>query len=167
MLRDAQNWIDSIPPVTRYLSITTVIFSLGSSFKIISPVQLMLIWPEVFNLQVWRLATCHLLSGGQDLIWHIIMLYQNSISLETNHFAVRPWDYLTTIIMIMGSLDLIAFAMGIPVMTQAFGMAITTLYSLIQGDAIVSFMFGLRFPAKFLPWVLLAFNVVMGGNLYE
>lgn len=45
-------------------------------------------------------------------------------------------------------------------------MVLSVLYIWCQlnKEAIVSFWFGTRFKAMYLPWVLLAFNVVMGGG---
>ncbi|KAJ3270375.1 hypothetical protein HDV01_007903, partial [Terramyces sp. JEL0728] len=54
--------------------------------------------------------------------------------------------------------------MSLPVLTDTFGIAVTTLYAQVKGNEVVTFMFGLQFKAMFLPWVLLLWNVVMGGD---
>ena len=49
-------------------------------------------------------------------------------------------------------------------MSQAFGMAIMFIYSMANKESIVTFMFGFQFKAKFLPWVMIAFDLVQGGS---
>lgn len=45
-------------------------------------------------------------------------------------------------------------------------MVLSVLYIWCQlnGEVIVTFWFGTRFKAKYLPWVLLGFNVLLGGG---
>jgi derlin-1 len=45
-------------------------------------------------------------------------------------------------------------------------LVLATLYVWCQlnKDVIVQFWFGTQFPAVFLPWVLLGFNVIMSGG---
>lgn len=158
MLQDLKNWIEDIPAVTRYLVVSTFALSIGCMVGIATPGQLILDIPPIKeNLQVYRLLTCHLLSGGQGLIWHLYMLYTNSRHLETSHFATRPGDYAFGVLLIIATLDVLGWYFQFIVLTEAFGMAITTLYSLIEGDKEVTFMFGARFKAKYLPWVMLVF----------
>jgi derlin-1 len=35
----------------------------------------------------------------------------------------------------------------------------------LNQDQIVNFWFGTQFPAKYLPWVLLGFNMIISGGL--
>ncbi|KAI8906393.1 Der1-like family-domain-containing protein [Gorgonomyces haynaldii] len=164
-VNDLRSMIDSIPLVTRYLVMGTVVLSLGAQLGLCSVRQLILYYGGVFErFQVWRLITCHLLTGGQGLIWHLFMLYQNSKHLEESHFATRPGDYAYAVLLMMGCLDAVSIYMQTPVMTSAFGMAVTTLYSLVNAESIVNFMFGFQFKAKFLPFVMIGFDLLMGGD---
>lgn len=43
---------------------------------------------------------------------HIIMLYQNSHTLETSYFAARPGDYAYCVLIVMGILDVFSVFLG-------------------------------------------------------
>ncbi len=62
-------------------------------------------------------------------------------------------------------LDLIGLALGLPVLTNSFSMALVYIWSQINPDQIVTFMFGLQFKASLLPFVMLAFDLLSGGSL--
>jgi derlin-1 len=55
--------------------------------------------------------------------------------------------------------------MGSVVLPEPLLMCIVYMWSMCNMDETVSFMFGLRFKALYLPWVLVALDVVMGGPL--
>jgi Derlin-2/3 len=102
MLTEITNFLNSIPVVTRYLSVSTICFSLGAELGLISVKQISLFLPYVLQrFQVWRLVTNHLYTSGMGLIWHCFMLYQNSRTLEVSHFATRPGDYAYCVTLIM------------------------------------------------------------------
>ncbi|KAJ3316292.1 Derlin 1, partial [Boothiomyces sp. JEL0866] len=151
--RELNDWANSVPPITRFLVFGTVVLSLAAQFGVCHPRQLVLSFPYIYTkYEIWRLLTCHLFSRGQAIIWHLIMLYQQSLSLEQGHFSSKPYEYAWAIILIMAVLDVIGVYMSLPILTDTFGLAVTTLYSLVKGDEVVSFMFGLQFKAIFLPW---------------
>jgi hypothetical protein len=110
---------------------------------------------QLYDLQVYRLVTSHLVSGGSGLLWHLYMLYVYSIDLERGYFAGKRADYFVTIAVLMGTLDAIGLYMEYPILASAFVMGLTFLYSNIRAHHIVSFFFGIQFKAMYLPYVLL------------
>ena len=98
------------------------------------------------------------------MLMHLYMLYVNSRSLEEGHFVNRRADYVFFVLLTMLLLDVITVYMELPIMTDAFGMAVTYLYSMSRAEDMVTFMFGMTFKAMYLPWVLLVFNMAMGGS---
>lgn len=48
---------------------------------------------------------------------------------------------------------------------DSFSMVITYVWSRYFPDTVVSFLFGIRFKARFLPLALLAMDAVMGGGI--
>lgn len=157
MLSDLKAFVASIPQVTRYLTIATLVFSLGSKVGLCSVYQLALLTEPIYsNFQVWRLITAHLYSAGQGLIWHLYLLYSNSRELEQGHFSGKRADYVLTIIILIFCIDMAGLYLQFPILSEAFGMGITYIYSQIRAHQPVSFMFGLQFKAMYLPYVLLA-----------
>lgn len=47
---------------------------------------------------------------------------------------------------------------------QIITMAIMYTWAQCNKDVVVSFYFGTKFPAMYLPWALLMFNILLGGN---
>ena len=99
------------------------------------------------------------------MIFHLFLLYQNVRSLEEGHYSNKRGDFAFIIIQIMLLLDITGLYMNMPVLTSAFAMAVIYISSQIRGDQITSFMFGFQFKSKFLPWVLVLWDLVMGGNI--
>jgi Derlin-1 len=150
------SFVESVPVITRYIVFSTLAFSLGAKVGLINPKQLILILPPILKrYEIWRLFTCHLFSGGQGLIWHLFFIYQYSKELETGHFSTRKADYALTLFIMVALMDIVAVYLQYPLLTEAFGMAVTYLYANANPEQEVSFMFGFRFKAIFLPWVLL------------
>ena len=89
------------------------------------------------------------------MIWHLFFIYQYTKELETGHFQTRKADFALILFIMVALMDAVGVYLGYPFLTDAFGMAITYLYANANPEQVVSFMFGFRFKAAFLPWVLL------------
>jgi hypothetical protein len=151
IFQDLKEWIVSIPQITRYLFIGTAAFSLGTKLGACSVLQLVLFFEPLYDkYQLWRLFTTHLYSSGQGLFWHMYLLYQQSKDLETGHFAGKKADYFWTVLQIMLLLDIVGIYFSMPLLTEAFGMAITYLYSQVKADQLVTFFFGMQFKVTFI-----------------
>ncbi|KAJ3302430.1 Derlin 1 [Kappamyces sp. JEL0829] len=151
-----KQWVDSIPIVTRYLFFGTLFLSLAVRTGLVNFGQVILAPHFLLSkYELWRLVTPHFISGGPDILWHLYLLYQNSKNLEEGHYSSRKGDYIFLIMLTMAIIDVAGLYLGYPIFTPAFGMAITYLYAHVNGDQIVSFMFGFQFKAVFLPWVML------------
>lgn len=56
------------------------------------------------------------------------------------------------------------YLLKIPVLSSSILMTIIYYWSRANPDQPVSFMFGLTFKATLLPWVMVAFTTLLGGN---
>lgn len=156
VVQSIKEWIDSVPIITRYILFFTLGISVGAKLGILHPRQIILFTPAILDkYEVWRLLTCHLFSSGSNMIWHIFLLFQNSKNLETGYYSNRRADYVFLLIIMILVMDIIGGIMGYFLLSEAFGMAITYLYANVNGEQVVSFMFGFQFKAMFLPWVML------------
>mgnify|MGYP002387753651 FL=1 len=56
------------------------------------------------------------------------------------------------------------FLLKIPVLSNSLIMCIIYNWARANPDQNATFMFGLQFKAKYLPWVMVAFTTLLGGN---
>lgn len=98
-------------------------------------------------------------------IFSLYFRYQYSMYLETLQFAGQPADYLWFLLMNITLLSLMNAYMGLSVMWEGFSMAIVHVWSQYNKAVTVNFMFGLKFPAVYLPGVMAIYSLVMGGDV--
>ena len=79
---------------------------------------------------------------------HLFFLYQNLKTLETGRYAARKGDLFMMLVFVILSLDVLGLALGLGVLTNGFSMAIVYIYSQLNPDQIVQFMFGLQFKVR-------------------
>ncbi|KAF3822735.1 hypothetical protein GH733_008109 [Mirounga leonina] len=111
--------------------------------------------------EIWRpiTATFYFPVGpGTGFLYlvNLYFLYQYSTRLETGAFDGRPADYL---FMLLFNWICIVLLM-IPLI-----MSVLYVWAQLNRDMIVSFWFGTRFKACYLPWVILGFNYIIGGSV--
>lgn len=164
MFDEISAFVEKIPPLTRYICITTFVLSLSVQFQLVSPLQLVLDVKQLLKFQFWRLFTSMCLSSGFALLMHLYFINSWLTSLESQTFRGRKGDCFMMLMFIMISLSVIGIAMGLPVLTNSFSMAIVYIWASQNPAQIVQFMFGLTFKAALLPWVILGFDVLQGGS---
>jgi len=167
---DISQFFNSLPPMTRYWFGGTVAFSLLGRFGILQPAWLVLISEKFFSdFQIWRPFTALLYypitpSSGFHFLMNLYFLYNYSLKLETGVFIGRPADYLFMLLFCWLAIVTISLLGSIMVLMDLMVIAILYVWCQLNQDMIVSFWFGTQFKAMYLPWVLLAFNVIVGGG---
>ncbi|XP_013421634.1 derlin-1-like, partial [Lingula anatina] len=94
----------------------------------------------------------------------LYFLYSYSTRLETGLFDGKPADYLFLLVFNWLCLVLIGFIIGLPLLMDPMVMSVLYIWCQLNRDQIVSFWFGTQFKAMYLPWVLLAFNMIIRGG---
>ncbi|CAD5209015.1 unnamed protein product [Bursaphelenchus xylophilus] len=173
-MSDFSDWYNGIPQITRYWFTAATVIPLLGRIGII-PVGLMYLDWSLFwdKFQIWRPITAFLYypltpQTGFHWLLTIYFLYTYSKSIETSLFSQRPADYVFMLFFSWVCAVFIGFAFGMYFLLEP--MVLSVLYNWCQfnKDAIVSFWFGTRFKALYLPWVLVAFNMILrGGGLNE
>jgi len=164
---DAGTWWRGVPIVTKYLLVASFGLTLSAHFGIVSPMTLIFLLPNIYqHFEIWRLVTPFFYLGrlSFNFLIDLLFLYRYSESLETTVFAGRIADYVYMLVVCGIALLLVGAVFGYYVFAQALIMVITYVWSRKNADTVVSFMFGLRFKAAYLPWVLIIFTTLMGGN---
>jgi len=171
---DIGDWFRNIPIVSRWWFVLSIVFPLLGRIGLLHPYYMVLSFDFVFyKFQIWRLLTCIVffplspMTGFHYLI-NLYFLYSYSTRLESGIFDGRPADYLFLLIFNAVALICLGFAMNLMLLMDAMILSVLYIWCQLNKDQIVSFWFGTQFKAMYLPWVLAAFNMILGqGGLME
>ncbi|CAG0891035.1 unnamed protein product [Darwinula stevensoni] len=173
-MSDIANWFKSLPIVTRCWFGFTIAFTLLGRFGLLSPYYLMLLHePFIKRFQIWRPFTAAFYyplspQTGFHFLINLYFLYNYSYRLETGTFDGRPADYLFMHIFNWIIAVIVGLIASIPILMDILVLATLYIWCQLNKDMIVAFWFGTQFKAMYLPWVLLAFNmIVSGGGVME
>jgi len=183
-----------MPVVTRVWTTATVLTGLLVQCQILTPFQLFYSFRAVFHKQqvhtttpragctmgtatgtdrqtltgpqqqYWRLLSTFVYFGplSLNLLFHIFFIQRYARMLEESAASVAHFSWL----MAYAVLSLLAIA---PISNQAFlgttlSSTLVYIWSRRNPDVRLSFLGLLTFKAPWLPWVLIAFNVVLHGH---
>jgi len=141
---------------------------------LIKPYYMMLFFDPLFKeCQLWRVLTAVFYypitpQTGFHFLINCYFLYNYSLRLETGLFAGRPADYFFMLIFNWLLCIIVGLIGEIHVLMDPMVLSVLYIWCQLNKDTIVSFWFGTRFKAMYLPWVLFAFNLVIsGGGILE
>ncbi|XP_066928207.1 derlin-1-like [Clytia hemisphaerica] len=171
---DIGDWFRNIPIISRWWFTLSIMFPLLGRIGLLHPYYMVLSFQLIFyKFQIWRLFTCIVFfplspQTGFHYLINLYFLYSYSTRLETGVFDGRPADYLFLLIFNSIALILLGFAMNLMFLMDAIILSVLYIWCQLNKDQIVSFWFGTQFKAMYLPWVLAAFNMILGqGGLME
>jgi len=168
-MADIQGWFKSLPINTRCWFGLSVAFPLVGKLGLVSGYWLILNSDFFHKLHLWRPATALFFypitpQTGFHYLTNLYFLYTYSIRLETGHFVGRPADYLFMLTFNWFSIAVVSYFMNIMLLMDPMVMSVLYVWCQLNKDVTVNFWFGTQFKAYLLPWVLLAFNVVINGG---
>jgi derlin-1 len=166
MSSDIERWWSSLPILTKYLFVGSFGLTLAANFGLINPMLLILDWHAIFTqFQVWRLVTCFLFHGrlGFPFLIHMMFLVRYAGNLESEVFNGRLSDYLYMQMITCGLLLVYGYFFHVPILGMGLIMSLIYYWSRKNPEVEMSFLFGIRFKAIYFPWVLVAFNLLLGG----
>eukprot|EP00744_Colponema_vietnamica_P009265 GILI01013192.1.p1 GENE.GILI01013192.1~~GILI01013192.1.p1 ORF type:complete len:252 (+),score=58.12 GILI01013192.1:152-907(+) len=163
-----EEWYKSLPVVTRaYLTgafVTTVL----TSMKLVSPMAMLLDFGAIWHkFQVWRLLSSFLFFGSFsfNFVFQMFMLVRHFSSLEKHpSFMNRTADFVFFVAFEAIVLMLIAYLFPFPILGPSLVFAVIYVWSKREPLQPVSF-FSFVFQGFYLPWVLLAFSVLIGNSV--
>jgi len=168
-MSDVSTWYKQVPQFTRYWLTATVGFSVLAKLGIIPAGLLYLDSTLVFQkFQIWRLITSlFFYPTGFHFLMNCFFLYNYSSRLEKDHFLGSPGDYLYLLIFNWLCCALVGIFASLPFLMDPMVLSVLYVWCQLNKEVIVSFWFGTRFKAMYLPWVLLGFNMLMSnGSLF-
>ncbi|XP_030759401.1 derlin-1 [Sitophilus oryzae] len=172
-MSDLGDWYRGIPRFTKAWFTGTVAFTLLGRFGLLNPVNLILIYEAVKKAQIWRLVTSVLYypltpSTGFHYLINLYFLYNYSRRLEEGQYQGKPADYAYLLLFNWICCVIVGLVADMPLLMDPTVLSVLYIWCQLNRDVIVTFWFGTRFKAVFLPWVLLGFNLVMsGGGMME
>ncbi|KAL4976154.1 Der1-like family-domain-containing protein [Aspergillus desertorum] len=160
-----EQWFYEMPPVTRYWTAATVATSVLIHCRILTPLQLFYSFRAVYvKSQYWRLVTTFLYFGplNLDLLFHVFFLQRYSRLLEESS-GRSPAHFAWLLSYAMVSLLIISPFLSLPFLGTALSSSLVYIWSRRNPETRLSFLGILVFTAPYLPWVLMAFSLVVHG----
>ncbi|CAO3607973.1 unnamed protein product [Cunninghamella blakesleeana] len=161
------NWYNGLPPVTKNLLSLTIVFTVLPACQLIQYSSLDLNWPFVTHkFQIWRLFT-NFFTGSISIpfVFNLYFLYTYSHKLELEVYQGQTADYIYFILIsCTGQLFLDRFYRNLRILSGGLIPSIMYLWSKHYADQEVVFMFGFRFKAIFLPWVMVGYEYIASGG---
>ncbi|TKA73182.1 hypothetical protein B0A49_02760 [Cryomyces minteri] len=161
-----EQWFYEMPVCTRWWTTATVVTSALVQCHILTPFQLFYSFRAVYyRSQYWRLLTTFIYFGplSLDLLFHVFFLQRYARMLEESSgrsSATFAWllFYAITTLLAIAPLFSMAF------LGTALSSTLVYIWARRNPDTRLSFLGLLVFRAPFLPWVLIAFSVVLHGH---
>ncbi|KIL57692.1 hypothetical protein M378DRAFT_87507 [Amanita muscaria Koide BX008] len=176
--------IRKIPPVTRFLCFSSLGVTIPVLMKLVHPYKIIFIHQLVtkrmeascahlvcnrisqfHTCQIWRIFTSFFLgSGGINYVFELVMLYRTADQLESGPFARRSADFAWQLILVGGAIILACLPLGAAIFTRPLLVALTYLSSALAPPGAQTSLLGLlTLPVKFMPYIMIAMDFLMGG----
>lgn len=160
-------WFYDIPPITRTYVSLCFATTCACALELVSPLSLYFNARAIcVKLQLWRLVTNFLFFGSfeLDFLFHMFFLVRYARLLEEGSFRMRSADFLY--MLLFGASLMLCIAPFINI--QFLGSSLTFMMVYVwarRNDSVrMSFLGLFQFTAPYLPWVLLAFSVLLGNS---
>lgn len=168
-----RSWFDSIPLLTKIMVMSALITAGLSTFQMVAPYNLILLWPQVKNkFEVWRLLTAFVYAGGFsfNFAMHTLVLYENCRRYEANPYNTgtggNSADMLWMIILAMGVLLILSYNFGLFLLSEELLYVIMYVWSRREPNLQMN-LFGIRLKSIYLPWAYVGIRLLMGSSITE
>ncbi|KZF21313.1 putative ER-associated proteolytic system protein Der1 [Xylona heveae TC161] len=162
-----EQWFFELPVCTRWWTTATVATSILVQCNLVTPFQLFYSSRAVFvKNQYWRLLTTFLYFGplSLDLIFHVFFLQRYSRLLEESS-GRSPAHYSWLLLYAMCALLLMSPLLSVPFLGSALSSSLVYIWCRRNPDTRLSFLGLIVFTAPYLPWMLMAFSLVLHGSI--
>lgn len=162
-----EDWFLEMPICTRWWTVATIATSALVQFQMITPYQLFYSFRTVFHKsQYWRLITTFLYFGplSLDLVFHIYFLQRYSRLLEESS-GRSPAHFSWLLLYSMSALLLLSPMVSIPFLGHSLSSTMVYIWARRNPDTRLSFLGLVVFTAPYLPWVLMAFSLLLHNSV--
>ena len=166
-----REWLEALPPITRAWLLGSLVSTTLLSFGMLDGARLIWVWPLVAKkFEIWRLVTPFLFWGGFSFpfVINMFVLVQYSRNYEIAPYDTggggSTADYAW--MLILGGALLLVMATFLQVMAPSQGLTYLVMYVWSRRNPTTPVsLYGFQLQAVYLPWALLAFNLVIGNDL--
>ncbi|KAJ7034548.1 Der1-like family-domain-containing protein [Mycena alexandri] len=158
--------IRKIPPVTRVVCLSSLGVSLGVMGGLVSAYKVIYTYQLAFErLEIWRLYTSFFLgSSGINYIFEFFTLYRTMDQLESGPYARKSADLAWQLFAASVAIMLTSLPVGSAVFFRPFLLCVAYLgSSLAPVGSMTSIMGLVQLPIKYLPYIMLGMDLIMGG----
>lgn len=162
-----EDWYKQLPIVTRTYVTLAFLTTAGCALEIITPFNVYFNAKLICQkFELWRLLTNFFFFGnlGLDFVFHMFFLIKYCKSLEEGSFRGRSADFMW--MLLFGGIMLTCIAPFVNI--QFLGSSLTFMMVYVWGRrhqyVNLSFLGIFNFTAPYLPWVLLAFSLMLGSS---
>ncbi|KAJ4952244.1 hypothetical protein NE237_029076 [Protea cynaroides] len=160
---------NSLPPITKAYGTLCVLATIAYQIGLLNPANIALFYSYVFSrFQVWRLFTNFFFLGNFSINFGIrlLMIIRYGVQLENGPFERRTADFLW--MMIFGALSLLVLS-AIPLLWSPFlGTSLVFMLLYVWSrefpNAQISIYGLVTLKAFYLPWAMLALDVIFGSS---
>lgn len=163
---DPLSWYNEIPIVSRVYLTTSFMTTAACALELLSPFELYYDFSLIFKKgQAWRLVSNFFFFGmfSLDFLFHMYFLVRYCRLLEEGEFRGRTADFV--LMLFFGAFFLLLFAPFLEIRFLGSSLAFMMVYVWGRRNEHVrmSFLGLFPFTAPYLPWVMLAFSVLLGN----
>lgn len=166
---DPFDWYWSMPIVTRLYFTGCCCATLACALDVLTPYDLYFNAHAILQRgQVWRLVTNFLFFGnlGIDFLFHMYFIVRYSRGLEEGRsFAGRPGDFVFCLAFGMALIMAAAPYTSMLFFGQSLSFMLVYLWGKRNPDMQIALLGLVGFTAPYLPWVLLAFSLLLGHDV--
>ncbi|KAL3773334.1 hypothetical protein ACHAW5_010011 [Stephanodiscus triporus] len=165
---DFMSWYLEIPVISRLYFTGAFLTTAGCALDIISPFSLYFNFDLIFHQgQIWRLITTYLFFGmfSIDFLFHMYFLVRYCRSLEEGDFRGRTAHFVMMIIFGVTFMTLVAPFVSVHFLGSSLSFMMVYVWGRRNEDMRMSFLGVFTFNAPYLPWVMLAFSMLLGHNV--
>ncbi|GAQ79084.1 hypothetical protein KFL_000240150 [Klebsormidium nitens] len=163
-------WYHSLPPVSRTFGTLCFGATVANALGLVSPMSLILSWDLIFKkFQIWRLVTNFIFLGKFSFPFAMFLMYiaRYSVQLEKHHYQNRTADFVYLMMFGAAVLLLVSFLapfLGLYLLGPPLIFMLIYLWSRANTSANVSIMGMVSVQALYLPWAMLALDVIFGNS---
>ncbi|KAI5451137.1 hypothetical protein NCC49_002013 [Naganishia albida] len=164
-MADIQSLIREVPPVTRFMLISTALVTFPVLLQMVSPGQVYLSWPHMrYKYEIYRPWTAFFFGGsGFPLIYDFFLIYRNGSSLEKDTYFGRTAEYAWANIMIACFILILNIPFGFPFLFRSLLHAQNYLWCRSNPTMKISLFGLLTVPVPYYPAALIVLDLVLGG----
>lgn len=167
-----EEWFYSLGTITRTLFSTILLVTTMVSFQLLDPHLLLLDWRLVSSkFEIWRLFSNFVFFGpfSFPFVMSLFMFAQYGSRYEADPYDTgaggNSADFAWMLVIGCGLLSVAGFTFGIPFMAPGMLYYILYVWSKKNAEQVVN-MFTFRIKAFYLPWALIALNILMGNSIF-